>query len=39
MGHDKKVQDGVLHFVLLEALGRASVRSDVTRSALAEVLA
>ena len=39
MGHDKKVQGGVVRFVLLEALGRAGVRSDVTRSALSDVLA
>jgi 3-dehydroquinate synthase len=38
MGHDKKVERGVTRFVLLEALGRACVRSDVTRNALADVL-
>lgn len=39
MSHDKKVEAGVIRFVLLEALGRARVRAGVDRGALAEVLA
>ena len=39
MSHDKKVESGVLRFVLLDALGRASVRSDVDVAYLRAVLA
>ena len=38
MGHDKKVEAGVVRFVLLDALGRATVRAGVPREALASVL-
>jgi 3-dehydroquinate synthase len=38
MSHDKKVVAGVTRFVLLEALGRAVVRSDVPPSELAAIL-
>jgi 3-dehydroquinate synthase len=39
MARDKKVDSGRLRLVLLEALGRASIRSDVSRSELLSVLA
>jgi 3-dehydroquinate synthase len=39
MGHDKKVQDGRIRLVLLEAIGRATVRADFDSRALADVLA
>ena len=32
MGRDKKVEGGILRFVLLEAIGRAVVRGDVAES-------
>ena len=35
MQRDKKVQSGVLRFVLLERLGRAVVRGDVDQTAVA----
>ena len=38
MSHDKKVRGGVPRFVLLESLGRASIRSGVPREALAQVI-
>ena len=38
MGHDKKVEGGVLRLVLLEALGRARVVAGVPPEALAAVL-
>ena len=38
MAHDKKVRGGVPRFVLLDDLGRASVRSDVPPEALAQVI-
>jgi 3-dehydroquinate synthase len=38
MGHDKKVVGGRMRFVLLDALGRARVGSDVPDAALREVL-
>jgi 3-dehydroquinate synthetase len=38
MARDKKVQAGALRLVLLEALGRASVRSDIPQSALRALL-
>lgn len=38
MGHDKKVEGGVLRFVLLEALGRARLVAGVPAEALAAVL-
>jgi 3-dehydroquinate synthase len=38
MARDKKVQAGALRLVLLEALGRATVRSDIAQSALSAVL-
>jgi len=39
MSHDKKIESGVMRFVLLEALGRAIVRAGVPRESLAAVLA
>ena len=39
MSHDKKVESGVMRFVLLDALGRASVHSNVGASDLQAVLA
>jgi 3-dehydroquinate synthase len=39
MGRDKKVADGAIRFVLLETLGRATVRSDVPEQELAAALA
>lgn len=39
MGHDKKVQDGRIRFVLLERIGAATVSGEVPRAALADVLA
>ena len=39
MSHDKKVEAGVIRFILLSSLGRAIVRSGVPREALAHVLA
>ena len=38
MGRDKKVQAGKLRLVLLQALGRATIRSDVTTAKLLAVL-
>ncbi|HVF65034.1 MAG TPA: 3-dehydroquinate synthase [Casimicrobiaceae bacterium] len=38
IAHDKKVESGVVRFVLLESLGRAVVRSGVARETLAGVL-
>ena len=39
MSHDKKVTDGTMRFVLLEELGRAAIRSDVSTEDLAAALA
>ena len=39
MGRDKKVEHNTLRFVVLEALGRARVRADVSESALRALLA
>ena len=39
MGRDKKVADGRIRFVLLERLGFAVVRSDVTTTSVADALA
>lgn len=39
MGHDKKVENGKLRLVLLQALGKAVVTADFDMSALREVLA
>ena len=39
MSHDKKVQAGVMRFILLDALGSAVVRTGVPKEALASVLA
>ena len=39
MSHDKKVEAGVIRFILLSALGHAVVRSGVPRETLASVLA
>jgi 3-dehydroquinate synthetase len=38
MSRDKKVEAGVIRFVLLEALGRAVVRAGVSAEELAAVL-
>ena len=38
MGHDKKVEDGRIRFILLKRVGEAFVSADVPRAALAEVL-
>ncbi len=38
MGHDKKVEAGVIRFILLEALGHAIVRGGVSRESLAATL-
>ena len=38
MGHDKKVADGKINFVLLRGLGRAFVTADVPAAALRDVL-
>ena len=38
MGRDKKVVEGAIRFVLLDALGRAIVTTEVTEHALREVL-
>jgi 3-dehydroquinate synthase len=38
MGHDKKAKDGAIRFVLLEALGRAVLRSGVNPEGLAGAL-
>ncbi|HEY9898511.1 MAG TPA: 3-dehydroquinate synthase [Pantanalinema sp.] len=38
MAHDKKVQDGRLHFVLSEAIGRVTLRSDVPGGVVEKVL-
>jgi len=38
MSRDKKVEAGVIHFVLLEALGRAVVRAGISAEDLAAVL-
>jgi 3-dehydroquinate synthase len=38
MGHDKKVQDGRIRFILLKRLGEAFISSEVPRAALADVL-
>ncbi len=38
MGHDKKVEDGRIRFVLLRRIGEAFVSDDVPRAALAGVL-
>jgi 3-dehydroquinate synthase len=39
MGHDKKVEDGKLRLVLLNALGKAFVTSDFRSGDLRQVLA
>ncbi len=39
MSHDKKVEAGVIRFIVLSSLGRAIVRSGVPRETLAKVLA
>jgi 3-dehydroquinate synthase len=39
MRHDKKAQDGHIRFVLLDAIGRASVRADVSTDQLGSALA
>jgi 3-dehydroquinate synthase len=39
MGHDKKVVDGKMNFVLLRGLGRAFLTGDVPRDAVRDVLA
>ena len=38
MGHDKKVADGKINFVLLRGLGQAFVTADVPLDALRDVL-
>jgi 3-dehydroquinate synthetase len=38
MQHDKKTTDGRLRFVLLEAIGHAVVRSDVSNDVVVAVL-
>jgi 3-dehydroquinate synthase len=38
MGHDKKVEGGRIHFVLLKRIGEAFVSADVPPAALADVL-
>jgi len=38
MGHDKKVADGKINFVLLSGLGQAFVTADVPAGALRDVL-
>jgi 3-dehydroquinate synthase len=38
MGHDKKVKDGKLTFILVRGLGRAFVTSDVPLDAVKDVL-
>ena len=38
MSHDKKVQSGVIRFVLLDALGHAIVKRGVEEAALASVV-
>jgi 3-dehydroquinate synthase len=38
MGHDKKVKDGKLTFILLKGLGQAFVTSDVPIDAVRDVL-
>ena len=38
MGHDKKVKDGKLTFILLKRLGRSFVTSDVPLGAVRDVL-
>ena len=38
MGHDKKVKDGQLTFILLRGLGRSFVTSDVPLDAVRDVL-
>ena len=38
MGHDKKVRDGRIRFILLKRLGEAFISADVPRAALADVL-
>jgi 3-dehydroquinate synthetase len=38
MGHDKKVKDGKLTFILVRGLGRAFVTSDVSLDAVKDVL-
>jgi 3-dehydroquinate synthase len=38
MGHDKKVQDGRIRFILLKSLGDAFISDEVPPSALADVL-
>jgi 3-dehydroquinate synthase len=39
MGVDKKAEGGRLHFVLLDAIGAASVRADVPAGQLQQALA
>jgi len=39
MARDKKVQEGAIRFVLLEALGKACLRSDVSTEDIVAVLA
>jgi 3-dehydroquinate synthetase len=38
MGRDKKVVAGTVRYVLLDALGRATISSEVSDSVLREVL-
>ena len=38
MAHDKKLDTGVLRFVLLEALGRGTIRGDIATAQLAALL-
>jgi 3-dehydroquinate synthetase len=39
MARDKKVEAGTIRFVVLDALGRAAVRSDIPQSAVRTLLA
>jgi 3-dehydroquinate synthetase len=39
MSVDKKARDGQLRFILLDRIGAASIRSDVSAAALDETLA
>jgi 3-dehydroquinate synthase len=38
MSHDKKVQAGVITFILLHSIGEAAVRSGVARETLERIL-
>jgi 3-dehydroquinate synthase len=38
MGHDKKVTDGRIRYVLLKRIGEAFVTDQIPREALADVL-